>query len=166
MSNISLHTQRDPLPAKIRILRGAGAPARQGLSGKVFVTIGAGETHVTIMDDEGRCCASWVGVFGWSFLFAVPLESNGIIVNLDDPEAIEKALTGKMRVYGRNTDTSAWVDKAELYMLKAIEEILGQTIGTGICLDGIILAGPSWLHGLLVRMRRLRPHVFDEIRES
>lgn len=166
MSNISSHPHRDMLPGKIRILRGNYGAAPTGLTGQVFVTLGAGETHVTILNDEGRCLFSWVAVFGWSFLFGLPLHSNDITVQLDEPDAIAKALTGTMRIYGRNTDTSEWVARAEAYLLQAMEDVLGQTIGTGVCLDGIILAGPPWLHGLLVRMRKLRPHVFDEIRES
>lgn len=153
-------------PGKIRVLSKTRALERSSLTGQVFVTIGAGECHISVLDNDGRCHASWLAIFGWSCLFSIPVDSSGIQVNLDEPDAVARALSGSMRIYGRSTDTSAWIDHAESYMLQALEDILEQTIGAGLSLDGIILAGPKWLHILLARMRRLRPNIFDEIRDS
>ena len=63
--------------SRIRVFRSSGHHddlLEEHREERVFVTIGPGETRVTILDDEGVCDKSWTAIFGWSFLFGVPID--------------------------------------------------------------------------------------------
>lgn len=131
----------------------------------VFVTIGAGETHVTILDGEGVCTRGWTAVFGWSALCALPFDVSGREVTFDEEALVARALTGSARIYGKQADTSTFLDAAKSLFFEAIEQILSRTIGSGTAYDTIVLAAPDWLHGALQAVIGLRPHILPEIRE-
>lgn len=131
----------------------------------VFLTIGAGETHVTILDGEGVCTRGWTAVFGWSALCALPFESAGRNVTFDEEVLVARALTGYARIYGSQVDTSAFLNSARDLFLSAMDQILSRTIGSGTAYDTIVLAAPDWLHGALHAVLGLRPHILPEIRE-
>ena len=153
----------------IRIFRtgdevpGIGADAG---SACVFVTIGPGETRVTILDDEGVCERSWAAIFGWSSLCAIPLEAEGKQFPIDDERLMARALTGDVIAYGRSIDTKAFVIRAAGTIGNALDEILSATIGSGASYSAIVLAAPVWLHGLLENSIDIRPHILREIREA
>lgn len=131
----------------------------------VFITIGPGETRITILDDEGDCEASWAAVFGWSSLMDLPLVVDGKPLMLDEPGVLQLVLTGRARIYGRSVDTSEFVAVAEGRVRAAIEEIIHGTVGSGARYSAIVLAAPVWLHGLLASSVGLRPHILREISE-
>ena len=127
------------------------------------MTIGPGETRVTILDDEGVCDKSWTAIFGWSFLFGVPIDLGEQQVTLDEQETITRALNGPTRIYGQITDTTSFKDEAGRQMSRALDEILSQTVGSGARFSAIVLAAPQWLHGLLSGSVGIRPHILHEI---
>lgn len=131
----------------------------------VFVTIGAGETHVTILDGEGICARGWTAVFGWSAVCALPFQAGGRDVTFDEEALVARALTGSARIYGLQVDTSSFLEAARSLFLEAIEQILSRTIGSGTAYDTIVLAAPDWLHGALQTVLGLRPHILPDIRE-
>src|SRR5690606_6439687 len=90
---------------------------------RVFVTVGAGETWVTILDEEGNCEESWTAIFGWSYLFEIPLGIGEREVLLDEPETVRMALRGNARIYGRDVDTSSYVELAEEQMRLGLDHI-------------------------------------------
>ena len=76
--------------------------------GNVFVTIGLAETNISVMDDEGNLGAHWDAVFGWSFLFSIPFDADGVHFYLEEKKIIERALAGDTKIYGKLRDTSRW----------------------------------------------------------
>lgn len=166
-SNITALPGRAPLPRRVKVLR-AEPGGHEDLDGdaSVFVTIGAAETHVSVLDEEARCSSRWLAIFGWSFLFGLPLAMDERTVLLEEAKVVERALQGRARIYGRDTDTSAWVEEAGRRLEAALDDILGQSIGSGAHFTAIVLCAPPWLHGLLSGCRNLRPHIVQEIREA
>lgn len=132
---------------------------------RVFVSIGAGETHVTILNGEGGCKDRWTAVFGWSFLCNLPFESNGVIRVLENEALISRAMLGSVKVYGQLVDTTDLLDRASEILKLALEDILSRTVGAGEMHDDIVLAAPTWMHGLLSSTIDIRPHILREIRE-
>lgn len=154
--------------ARIRVLRvpdEIGFPGPAPEDARVFVTVGAGETHVTVLDEDGVCERRWTAIFGWSFLFSVPFVLDGVEIFFEEPESLERVLSGRTRIYGKLTDTGAFLQDATRLMARAIEDILDQTIGSGAIYSGIVLAAPVWLHGLLSGSIGIRPHILHDIRE-
>lgn len=169
MSNVTPLPGTEFIEPKIRIIRRPESwegNVPSDLTARVFVTIGAAETHVTIIDDEGACLSAWTAIFGWSFLFGLPLDCKSGRVFLEETEAVARALHGKMRIYGEETDTGEWVKLAVSHLTFSIEKILDQTIGSGVWLDGIVLAAPPWFQTLLAAAPHIRPHVLREIRDA
>lgn len=132
---------------------------------RVFVSIGAGETHVTILNGEGGCEDRWTAVFGWSFLCCLPFESNGVTRVLENEALVSRAMRGSVKVYGRLVDTTDLLDRAAEVLKAALEDILSRTVGSGELHDNIVLAAPTWMHGLLSSTIDIRPHILREIRE-
>lgn len=130
---------------------------------RVFVTIGPGETRITILDDEGICDKSWTALFGWSFLFNIPVDLGDRQITLDEQETVSRALSGRTKLFGRDVDTSAFVIEAGRQMTRALDDILSQTIGSGARFTAIVLSAPQWLHGLLSGSVGVRPHILNEI---
>ena len=152
--------------SRIRVFRSSGHHddlLEEHREERVFVTIGPGETRVTILDDEGVCDKSWTAIFGWSFLFGVPIDLGEQQVTLDEQETITRALNGPTRIYGQITDTTSFKDEAGRQMSRALDEILSQTVGSGARFSAIVLAAPQWLHGLLSGSVGIRPHILHEI---
>lgn len=133
---------------------------------RVFVTIGAGETWVTVLDEEGNCEESWTAIFGWSYLFELPVSLGDRDVLLDEPETVRMALRGQARIYGRDVDTRGYVEQAEEQMRHGLDQILSRTVGSGARFVSIVLAAPQWLHGLLSGSAGLRPHILHEISDA
>jgi hypothetical protein len=131
----------------------------------VFVSIGAGETHVTVLDCEGSCTRGWTAVFGWSALCSLPFACDAREMTFDEEVLVARALTGSTRVYGRKSDTSAFVGLSAMLFRTALEEILSRTIGSGAAYDAIIFAAPAWLHPALGASMDLRPHILPDVRE-
>ncbi|MCW3782585.1 hypothetical protein [Defluviimonas salinarum] len=155
-------------PQRIRVFRSserAGDLLDIHDEARVFVTIGAGETHVTILDDEGVCDKSWTAVFGWSFLFGVPVDFGGRRITFEEQETVALALQGSARIYGQTIDTTAYVRDAGRALSAALDDILYQTVGSGARFLCIVLAAPEWLHGLLSGSVGIRPHILHEIRD-
>ncbi|MEP3594677.1 hypothetical protein, partial [Parvibaculum sp.] len=132
----------------------------------VFVTIGPGETRITILDEEGNCERSWAAIYGWSSLCSIPLEADGKEFPIDDERLMARALTGSVIAYGRNMDTATFVTKAAAAIEIALDEILSGTVGSGASYSAIVLAAPVWMHGLLENSVDIRPHILREIREA
>lgn len=132
---------------------------------RVFVSIGAGETHVTILSAEGDCEDRWTAVFGWSFLCRLPFESADCTRVLESEALVSRAMRGSVKVYGRLVDTTDLIDKASVILKDALEDILSRTVGSGEIHDDIVLAAPPWMHGLLSSAVDIRPHILRDIRE-
>lgn len=147
---------------------GDAGPDRAGeeQSACVFVTIGPGETRVTILDDEGRCDRSWTAIFGWSALCAIPLMAEGKEFPVDNERLLARALTGEVQAYGRRLETSGFIARAAGRIEQALDEILSATVGSGARYSAIVLAAPAWMHGLLENSVDIRPHILREIRET
>lgn len=163
---MEIATAHAPEKSRIRVFRSSGQHddlLEEHREERVFVTIGPGETRVTILDDEGVCDKSWTAIFGWSFLFGVPIDLGDKEITLDEQETITRALSGPTRIYGRMTDTTRFKDEAGRQMSRALDEILSQTVGSGARFSAIVLAAPQWLHGLLSGSVGVRPHILHEI---
>jgi hypothetical protein len=132
---------------------------------RVFISIGAGETHVTILNAEGECDKRWTAVFGWSVFCDIGFESNGQSFQLDTEALISRALLGTVKIYGRIVDTTDFIDQASDRLELALEEILSRTVGSGAIHDAIVLAAPVWMHGILESSITIRPHILRNIRE-
>lgn len=139
---------------------------RQHDDERVFVTVGAGETWVTVLDEEGNCEESWTAIFGWSYLFELPVSFGERDVLLEEPETVRMALRGHARIYGRDVDTSVYVEQAEEQMRLGLDQILSRTVGSGARFVSIVIAAPQWLHGLLSGSAGLRPHILHEISDA
>jgi hypothetical protein len=156
-------------PRRIRVFRSSERPEdvlKKHHDARVFVTIGAGETRVTILDDEGICDKSWTAIFGWSFLFSVPVDLGEKTVTLDEQETVALALSGHARIYGRLVNTASYLEAAEKQLKVALDDILSQTVGSGALFSAIVLAAPHWLHDLLSGSVMIRPHILHEIHET
>ena len=125
----------------------------------VFVSIGPGETRVSVIDGEGRSVMSWTAIFGWSSLCRIQIRHDGVQFNITDIDRITKALRGVYRRYGAIVDTSDFRKRSESDFRKAISDILDQTIGDASEYDRIIFAAPEGLHGVLGDSLELRPHI-------
>ncbi|MFG6082111.1 hypothetical protein ACEUZ9_002754 [Paracoccus litorisediminis] len=152
---------------RIRIID--GGDARISLESlhdpRAYVTIGPGETHVSIMDDEGESPKKWVAIFGWSYLFNIPLRIGEKTIFLEEPDTISRALRGAMKIYGEMVDTGAWRQDASTVLADSLDEILIGTIGSGAQYSGIVLAAPDWMHDILQGSIGIRPHILKTIRE-
>ena len=140
--------------------------ASEGRGSCVFVTIGPGETRITVVDDEAVCERSWTAIFGWGALCALEIEVSGRMVQIDDESLVERAMTGRVRAFGQMIDTTAFIAAAAAMIQRALEVILERTVGSGARYDTIILAAPVWMHGVLATSIGIRPHILREIRET
>jgi len=130
---------------------------------RVFVTIGPGETHVSILDGEGCCETSWRAAFGWAALCRIPIPGQGPDDLLTET-SLARAVRGTYRRYGAPVDTRAFRAEAERTLRDALDEILSRTVGSGAEYDAVILAGPAWLHPLLGPAIGTRPHILSPVR--
>jgi hypothetical protein len=131
----------------------------------VFVSLGPGETHVTVVDDEGHSVDSWTAVFGWSSLCDIGIGNGENQFYPANPSMIEKALRSALRIYGQNVDTSGFVRSARMHLSGAIGHILDQTVGDAKEYDRIVLAAPVWVHDALADCLGIRPHIDPVIQE-
>lgn len=150
---------------RIRILKSDedvdAGPIRIG-EARVYVSVRAGETHVSICDDEGYREKHWVAIFGWSALLSLPVSLGERMVTLDEQETLEAALSGPIKIFGREVDTGDFIAAAARKMSEGLDDILGQTIGSGAPYSSIVLAAPEWLHDTLALARMIRPHIIQE----
>lgn len=133
---------------------------------RAYVTIGPAETHVTVMDDDGVSPRKWTAIFGWSFLFNIPLRINERDVRLEEAETIARAIKGSTKIFGEMVDTGAWRQEASQVLTGALDEILMSTIGSGSQYSGIVLAAPEWMHSILQGSLGIRPHILKSIRDA
>ncbi len=124
---------------------------------RVYVTIGAGETMITVLNDNGHCEHCWTALFGWSFLFDIPLEVEGECIKVDDREMASIALGGRLKLYGRNIDTRSYVMLAGRKMKSSLDDILAKTIGGEAKYSTITFTLPEWLHKLFIGSVGVRP---------
>lgn len=143
------------------VLMDSGIPA----SMTIFVSIGAGETHVTEVLPDGRPRQSWTAVFGWSTLRDVPILLDGMRVMIDGDRDLEAALMGRLTLKGSEVDTTAFMGQVRKRLRDGVGRILDATVGAG-CLGGrIVLAAPPWLHDALSDCLDLRPEIQPRIEE-
>lgn len=128
----------------------------------VMVSIGLGETHVTVLSDEARFRSHWTAAFGWSALTQIPLGPDGI---RPDPDEIPRALRSQLKRYGTRIVTEGFLPRARTLMRDSIGHILDRTIGSGSAYDRIVIAAPAWLHEALTGCLDLRPHVWSEFQD-
>lgn len=162
------HKEMDERKDRIRVFATSEGSAEAGMSQQsscVFVTIGPGETRVTILDEEGGCERSWAAIFGWSSLCSIPILAEGKAFPLDDERLLGQAMTGELRAYGRTIDTREFIRTAAQRIEAALDDILSSTVGSGARYDAIVLAAPLWMHGILEESVDIRPHILREIRE-
>ena len=154
-----------PSTKRIRIFperpatRPAAADEREA---SAFLTIGPGETRVTVLDEEGGIRDSWVAIFGWCDICEIGVRVGESKVTFEEPELIRRAMSGSMKLYGQVVDTSAFIAETTDLLQRAIEEILSRTLGSGAIYDRIVLSAPSWMRDVLAASTQLRPHIFTE----
>jgi hypothetical protein len=154
---------------KIRVFRTGAqvlSPYNEQQNERVFVTIGAGETMVTILNEDGQCEHCWTAVFGWSFLFDIPVEVNGVSTRIDDQEVAAIALGGQVRMFGRLVDTREYAKQAGQRIKDALDDILSQTVGSGARYSAIVFSAPEWMHRLLSNAIGIRPHIVKDISDT
>jgi len=131
--------------------------------GNVFVTIGLAETNVSILDDEGTPGAHWDAVFGWSFLFSIPFEEDGVHFYLEEKRIVERALAGNTRIYGKLRDTARWRAACSNALRDAVDRILRETVRSGAQYDRIVMSMPEWLLPISGGVKGLRMNMENEI---
>lgn len=161
---IHLGKAKDPGRTKITILPIVAPLANldveeEDREDRVFVTVGAGETRITVLCNEGQCVKSWTAIFGWSDLFKIPFECQGEEIYFEGQEILARAVRGSTKIYGNPTDTSSFVNAATDRMAVSIEDILERTIGSGVEYQEIVLSAPTFLHPVLGRSLGNRPHM-------
>lgn len=128
----------------------------------VMVSIGLGETHVTVLSDEARLRSHWTAVFGWSALTGIQIGRDGSRPELDE---LPRALKGQLRRYGTPLSTDGFLSRSQDLLRNAVGHILDRTIGSGSAYDRIVIAAPSWLHEAVSGCMDLRPHIWNEIQD-
>ena len=123
---------------------------RDGVPLLAYVTIGAGETHVTLLDSEGRDIFSWTAVYGWAEFSAINAElAEGDRIELRDEDMIARAMSGSLSVGGRTIDTTPFVCSVIISLKAALRDIFARTIDGEELVSGIIFAAPIWLHSIM-----------------
>lgn len=131
----------------------------------VFISIGPGETHINVVDNEGGALASWTAVFGWSNLCKLPISHKDALIYPTDRSMITKALRSSLRLYGEQVSTEAFISSAKSHLRYGISHIVDATIGDAKSYDRIVLAAPAWLHEALEDCLDIRPHINPEIQD-
>ena len=133
----------------------------------VFVSIGAGETRVNVVDGEGCSISAWVAIHGWAGLcgIEIPVEGRDAGVHPSSKSMISRALRGTLRVFGVLVDTSDFQDRAAVAFRNALARILDETVRDAREYDRIIFAAPDWLHPALAASLDLRPHIEPEVQD-
>ncbi len=135
-------------------------------SGRVYVTISPGETRVTVLDGEGGRRRSWVAIFGWADICELGVQVGDRRVPLEEQELIVRAMQGRVRLFGREVDTTAFIQEAASLLQVALEDILTRTVGSGARYDVIVLSAPGWMRGILSPSTAIRPHILTEINDD
>ncbi len=125
----------------------------------VHVMLGAAETHISTLSPDGRFGCGWTALFGWGFLFSLPLEVRGHQRFLEEAEVVVEALHGRVRIYGDVVDTTDWARLAFTSFASSLEDILSRTVGSGSIYSAISLTGPRSMRCLLESAASLRPHM-------
>lgn len=133
------------------------------LGGHVFVTIGLGETNVTVLDDGGDRLRHWTAGFGWSFLFEVPFLDEKAHFYLEEQKVVERALSGEARIFGKTRDTQNWKASCSNRFREAIDEILRGTVESGAGYDRIVLVMPEWMQPIAESVKGLRLNLESNI---
>lgn len=140
-----------------------GHPARRNPLPDLIshVSIGPGETHVTIANMEGQDIQTWTAVFGWSDL--IPdifphTDAEAFVQILSEHAARESAATRPPlipRIPSLDRQ-SRKIRKVGTTLRAAIDEILTRTVDRQIdagalTVCGLIIAAPDWLHPVIRR---------------
>lgn len=131
----------------------------------VFVSIGPGETHITVVNGEGISIDGWTAVFGWSSLCDIEIPHDEGAVFPANKSMIIKALRANLKLYGKQVDTMPYVSSAKSHLKSALGYILDQTVGDAKEVDRIVIAAPDWMHHTLCDCVSIRPHIDPEIQE-
>lgn len=131
----------------------------------VFVSIGPGETHITVVNGDGISIDGWTAVFGWSSLCDIEIPHEEGSVYPANKSMIIKALRAKLRLYGKQVDTRPYVRSAKNHLKSALGHILDKTIGDAKEVDRIVIAAPDWMHQTLGDCVSIRPHIDPDIQE-
>lgn len=113
-----------------------------------YVSIGAGETHVTVLDTEGNEIRGWTAVIGWSILPRIALLS-GCSLPLYGEAQISDALTGAVRVGDTVIDATEFVAESVVTLGRILSDILQRTIAGDPQIQSLVLAAPPWAHPCL-----------------
>lgn len=115
-----------------------------------YISIGAGETHVTLLDEEGVDICSWTAVAGWSALFSIPVgEISGVSLRVSSEEGLEEAFSGSICSDSGQIDTIGFISASVIVMRKMLCEVIQHTLSLEACSRTIVLSAPPWLHGCL-----------------
>jgi len=133
-----------------------------------FISIGAGETHISIMSSEARRLRDWVAIFGWTQFSRMSLsDGSPLEINLDDEDLMRQAFAGQLHAYGLPIPTDRYVARVEGRLRVSMGEILDRTLGTAIRIRSIRFAAPPWMHAVLSRsIEGLRPNISTDILET
>ncbi|MFX4300058.1 hypothetical protein [Pseudosulfitobacter pseudonitzschiae] len=131
----------------------------------VFVSIGPGETHITMVNGDGMSIDGWTAVFGWSSLCDIEIPHAEGPVFPVNKSMIIKSLRSTLRLYGQKVDTDPYVRSAKGHLKSALSYILDKTIGDAKEVDRIVIAAPDWMHPTLGDCIRIRPHIDPDIQE-
>jgi hypothetical protein len=131
----------------------------------VFISIGPGETRISVLDDEGRSVSAWTAVFGWSSLCDIEVDDKSGKIHLASVSMLTKALRSSLRVYGKSVDTKGFIAKSRTHLSGALSHIIDQTIGDAREFDRIILAASPWMHDALSECLEIRPHIDPVIQD-
>lgn len=119
-----------------------------------YVSIGAGETHVTVLDSEGTDIKSWTAVIGWSSLFSVPMSNFGVTAvyprSEDDLE----------RIFNGNDESLEFMSSSVMMIKSLLHQIISRTIDSDAMSCMIVLSAPSWLHDCLKSCISALPYEF------
>lgn len=130
----------------------------------VFITFGAGETQVSIVDDEGKWIRGWTAIFGWSVLCTLPFRHHERDLIFEEEAIVARALTGSLPIHGELVETHRFIEMSKRLVRSRFAEILDRTVGSAISFDRIVLAGPEWSYGILAYCCDLRPHVMSDVK--
>lgn len=118
-----------------------------------YVSIGPGETRVTIVDGEGRDIMGWTAVFGWADLSAcLPRDETPDQATID--QGSQAAILAK----------PSHAAAVAITLGDSIDEIIARTFNGRHDISTVVVAAPDWLHGLIrdgimPRRRDIHPEI-------
>ena len=115
-----------------------------------YISIGAGETHVTLLDQEGNDITSWTAVIGWTCLFSIGIEqAAGQPIRISSERDLGQALKGALPLPDGSIETTDFIASAVFLLKSVLRDVVAQTISLEKAVRSIVLAAPVWLHECL-----------------